>query len=114
MLPAVKDFLGFWSRRGRFRRLAADAADGEAELVELSDADLRRRSAAIRHQARSGAKPAELIVPAFALMREACRRTLHMQHYDVQLQAGAALCERTIIEMQTGEGKTLTAALPLF
>jgi preprotein translocase subunit SecA len=55
-----------------------------------------------------------LVVEAFTLAREACRRGCGLRHYDVQLLAGAALCERTIVEMQTGEGKTLTAALPLY
>lgn len=114
MLPDLQQFLGFWSHRRRYRRFAAESVRSQTDLVELSDSDLRRRSAAVRHRARTGANPGELIVPGFALMREACRRTLGMQHYDVQLQAGAALCERRIIEMQTGEGKTLTAALPLY
>ena len=103
-----------WTRRPRYRRIVAAVNEAEATTCALSDDALRQRSLALRERARSGAKSATLLVEAFALAREACRRTVGLRHYDVQLLAGAALCERTIVEMQTGEGKTLTAALPLY
>jgi len=103
-----------WTRRPRYRRIVGAVKAAEETLRGLTDDELRRRSVALRYRARSGAAAGTLFVPAFALVREACRRAVGLQHYDVQLFAGAALCERTVIEMQTGEGKTLTAALPLY
>ena len=103
-----------WRRRSRYRRIVAAINAAEESVKSLSDDALRRRSVNLRYQARSGASTDALRVDAFTLIREACRRTLGKRHYDVQLLAGAALCERTVIEMQTGEGKTLTAALPLY
>jgi preprotein translocase subunit SecA len=101
-------------RLQRFGRIARRAGEREAELGELNDGLLAKKSSELRYRARSGSSPSSLIVEAFALMREACRRTIGLRHYDVQLTAGAALCERSIVEMQTGEGKTLTAGLPLY
>jgi len=101
-------------RRPRYRRVVAAVNQAEGNLPKETDAELRRRSIALRYRARSGATVASLTVEGFALAREAARRVWGMRHYDVQLMAGAALCERTVIEMQTGEGKTLTASLPLY
>src|SRR5690348_5756162 len=102
-----------WRLR-RFRSYVGRINALEEQMRAASDADLSRKSAELRYQARAGAEAPALIVGAFALMREACRRTIGLRHYDVQLLAGAALCERSIVEMQTGEGKTLTAGLPLY
>ena len=55
-----------------------------------------------------------MLPEAFALVREAGRRTLNMRHFDVQILGGIAMHHRSIAEMQTGEGKTLTATLPLY
>lgn len=68
----------------------------------------------MRYRARSGESLDRLLPEAFALVREAGRRTLGMRHFDVQLLGGAAMHHRSIVEMQTGEGKTLTATLPLY
>ncbi len=86
----------------------------ESGLKGLSDHDLRKRSLSLRYRARSGQPLARLLPEAFALVREAARRTLDMRHYDVQIVGGIALFYRSIIEMQTGEGKTLTATLPMY
>jgi len=86
----------------------------EPELKELSDPALRKTSLGLRYRARSGEPLDKLLVDAFALVREAGRRTLGMRHFDVQLLGGAAMHHRSIVEMQTGEGKTLTATLPLY
>ena len=65
--------------------------------------------------APSSGEPLERLLPeAFALVREAGRRTLDMRHFDVQMLGGIAMYHRSIAEMQTGEGKTLTATLPLY
>ncbi len=89
-------------------------AELEPGLKELSDHDLRKTSLGLRYRARSGETLDRLLVEAFALVREAGRRKLNMRHFDVQLLGGAAMHHRSIIEMQTGEGKTLTATLPLY
>ena len=86
----------------------------EPALQALSDAELRSASLALRYRARSGESPKRLTVDAFALVREAARRTLNMRHFDVQLLGGLTLIARGLAEMQTGEGKTLTATLPLY
>ena len=86
----------------------------ETDLQKLSDYDLRKTSLGLRYRARSGETLDKLLVEAFALVREAGRRTLSMRHFDVQLLGGAAMHHRSIVEMQTGEGKTLTATLPLY
>jgi preprotein translocase subunit SecA len=86
----------------------------EAPLTQLSDYDLKKSSLSLRYRARSGEPLERLLVEAFALVREAGRRRLGMRHFDVQLLGGAAVHFNSIIEMQTGEGKTLTATLPLY
>ena len=86
----------------------------EPGLKELSEHDLRKASLGLRYRARSGETLDKLLVEAFALVREAGRRTLGMRHFDVQIVGGAAMHHRSIIEMQTGEGKTLTATLPMY
>lgn len=86
----------------------------EPELQQLNDQQLRKRSLSLRYRAKSGEPLRRLMVEAYALVREAGRRTLNMRHFDVQLLGGIALCNRSIVEMQTGEGKTLVATLPLY
>ena len=63
---------------------------------------------------KTGQLALSAIVPAFALVQAAAKRHLSMTHYDVQLTGGLAICQGKIAEMRTGEGKTLTATLPLF
>lgn len=86
----------------------------EPPLQASTDEELRRKSLSLRYRALSGESHLELLPEAFALMREAARRTLNMRHFDVQLLGGIAMCHGSIAEMQTGEGKTLTATLPLY
>jgi preprotein translocase subunit SecA len=86
----------------------------EPELQSASNEDLRRRSLSLRYRALSGEPQLHFLPEAFALMREATHRTLDMRHFDVQLLGGIAMQQRSIAEMQTGEGKTLTATLPLY
>ena len=86
----------------------------EPDLAALSDDALHKASLAIRYRAKSG-EPLESLLPeSFALVREAGQRTLGMRHYDVQLLGGMAMHHHAIAEMQTGEGKTLTATLPMY
>src|SRR5262249_55378579 len=86
----------------------------EPELQGLADDELRKRSLALRYRAKSREPLTTLMPEAYALVREAGRRKLNMRHFDVQILGGIALHHRAIAEMQTGEGKTLTATLPLY
>jgi preprotein translocase subunit SecA len=86
----------------------------EETLKEQSDYDLKKTSLSLRYRARSGEPLERLLVEAFALVREAGRRKINMRHFDVQLLGGMAVHFNSIVEMQTGEGKTLTATLPLY
>ena len=86
----------------------------EPELRALSDEELRARTLAFREQLANGATLDDLLVPAFATVREASRRALGQRHFDVQLIGGMVLHERGIAEMRTGEGKTLVATSPVY
>ena len=85
----------------------------EESMKALDDTRLRRLGRSLSYRARAGEPTDELLIETFAATREAGRRTLGMRHYDVQLLAGIALVHGSIVEMQTGEGKTLVATLPL-
>jgi preprotein translocase subunit SecA len=86
----------------------------EAELEALTDEELRARTETFREQYRSGTSIEDLLVPAFATVREAAKRTLGQRHFDVQLIGGMVLNEGNIAEMKTGEGKTLVATLAVY
>jgi len=86
----------------------------ETKVQCLSDAELRKESLSLRYRARCGEPLVALLPEGYALVREAGRRTLNMRHFDVQILGGTALFHRSIVEMQTGEGKTLTATLPMY
>ncbi len=86
----------------------------EPELAKLSDEQLRARTEEFKAQLAQGAKLDDLIVPAFATVREASKRALGMRHFDVQLIGGMVLNDRAIAEMRTGEGKTLVATLAVY
>ncbi len=95
-------------------RFLPGIARWETQLQSLSDSDLHRQSLALRYRAKSGEPLHKLLPEGFALVREAARRKLQMRHFDVQLIGGALLMLANVVEMQTGEGKTLTATLPLY
>jgi len=86
----------------------------EKELEELSDEALRARTEAFKQQLAEGKSLDDILVPAFATVREAGKRTLGQRHFDVQLIGGMVLHEGKISEMKTGEGKTLVATLPVY
>jgi preprotein translocase subunit SecA len=86
----------------------------EPEMETLGDSELRKEADALRARARDGESLDDLLPEAFALTREAARRTLGQRHYDVQLIGGMVLHDGAIAEMKTGEGKTLTATLAVF
>ena len=97
-----------------FRPRVEAINDLEAEISQLSDAELRARTVEFRKQIKDGATLDDLLVPAFATVREAAKRTLGQRHFDVQLIGGMVLHQGKIAEMKTGEGKTLVATLPVY
>src|SRR6188768_3198098 len=86
----------------------------EPELEKLSDEALRARTAEFRQRLADGAELDDLLVEAFATVREASKRTLGQRHFDVQLMGGVVLHRGMIAEMKTGEGKTLVSTLPVY
>ena len=86
----------------------------EPEIAALTDDELKARTAEFRQQVENGDTLDELLIPAFATVREAAKRTLGQRHFDVQLIGGMVLHEGDIAEMKTGEGKTLVATLAVY
>jgi preprotein translocase subunit SecA len=86
----------------------------EPEMAALSDAALAGKTAELKKRCAEGATVDELLPEAFAVVREASKRTLRMRHFDVQLVGGMVLHNGKIAEMKTGEGKTLVATLPAY
>ena len=86
----------------------------EPEIQKLSDDELQAKTADFRNRLDNGATLDDLLVEAFAVVREASIRTLGMRHYDVQLMGGLALHLGWVAEMRTGEGKTLVSTLPVY
>ncbi|MFN2617875.1 MAG: preprotein translocase subunit SecA, partial [Thermoleophilaceae bacterium] len=97
----------------QFERSVARINDFEPELELESDSELRERYEGLRRRHLSGEPLEELLFESFAVTREAAKRTLGQRHFDVQLIGGMVLHEGDIAEMRTGEGKTLTATLPI-
>ncbi len=86
----------------------------EKDFEALSDEELRNKTDEFRARLQSGARLDDLLVEAFAVVREASKRTLGLRHFDVQLKGGVILHRGMITEMKTGEGKTLVATLPVY
>ncbi len=86
----------------------------EPELSKLSDEQLRAKTTEFRERLANGETLDDLLVEAFAVVREAAKRTLGQRHFDVQLKGGMVLHQGKISEMKTGEGKTLVATLPVY
>ncbi|MEK7090338.1 MAG: preprotein translocase subunit SecA, partial [Patescibacteria group bacterium] len=86
----------------------------EPEIEKLEDLALKDKTRELRERLASDAQFSDILPVAFALTREAARRTLGQRHFDVQLIGGIVLHEGKIAEMKTGEGKTLVATLPLY
>jgi len=86
----------------------------EPELIKLSDEQLRAKTTEFRERLSKGETLDDLLVEAFATVREAAKRTLGQRHFDVQLKGGMVLHQGKIAEMKTGEGKTLVATLPVY
>ncbi|MBV9824401.1 MAG: preprotein translocase subunit SecA [Alphaproteobacteria bacterium] len=114
---------------GMFRRLFGSANDRyikslgyyveqindlEPQLVQLTDEQLRARTQEFRDRLDNGTELDDLLVEAFATVREAAKRTLGQRHFDVQMLGGIVLHRGMIAEMKTGEGKTLVSTLPVY
>ncbi|MBI3864682.1 MAG: translocase [Planctomycetia bacterium] len=102
------------TRLARWRKLADEIVARSEALASLSLDDLRKRGLELQWQAKSGYDLRRMLPDAFALIREAARRTLKMEHYPVQIMGAIAIFEGGLAEMQTGEGKTLTALMPAY
>jgi preprotein translocase subunit SecA len=112
---AAKVFGSANDRRVKSYRPTVDAINAlEPELEQLTDTELRARTETFRQQFAEGTGLDELLVPAFATVREAARRTLGQRHFDVQMIGGMVLHQGKIAEMKTGEGKTLVATLAVY
>jgi preprotein translocase subunit SecA len=86
----------------------------EPEIAALSDDELRAKTEQFKQEYKDGKSLKDLLVPAFAVVREGAKRTLGQRHYDVQLIGGMVLNDNSIAEMRTGEGKTLVATLAVY
>ncbi len=98
----------------KYRSVVEKINGFEVPMQKLSDAELRAKTDEFKERLSSGAKTEDILPEAFAVVREAARRTIGLRHYDVQLIGGMVLHEGRIAEMKTGEGKTLVATLPLY
>src|SRR5881275_1014119 len=117
MLGAVaRKFFGSSNdRRVRKYQPRVDAINAlEPEIVKLTDEELRARTDMFKKELAEGKTLDDILVPAFATVREAAKRTIGQRHFDVQLIGGMILHEGQISEMKTGEGKTLVATLPVY
>src|SRR4051812_39139489 len=100
----------------KFKQLQKRVArinDFEAEMELLEDEEIKEEYDKLRERAADGESLDDLLAHCFALTREAAKRGLGQRHYDVQLIGGMVLHDGSIAEMKTGEGKTLTATLPI-
>lgn len=92
----------------------AQVADLESQMQQLSTEGLRAKTAELKDRCAAGESLYDLLPEAFALVREASVRTTGLRHYDVQIMGGVLLHRGDVVEMRTGEGKTLVGTLPLF
>ncbi|HEY8360406.1 MAG TPA: DEAD/DEAH box helicase, partial [Ramlibacter sp.] len=108
----------FGSRNDRllkqYRRRVEQINGLEPQFEKLSDEELRGKTQEFRERVAKGEELDALLPEAFAVVREGSKRIMKMRHFDVQLVGGMALHEGKIAEMRTGEGKTLTATLPVY
>jgi len=98
----------------RLNKMVAQITSLESQFSELSDDELKGKTAVLRERLNQGASLDDILPEAFATVREAGKRVLSMRHFDVQLIGGMVLHEGKIAEMRTGEGKTLVATLAVY
>ncbi|WP_404274802.1 accessory Sec system translocase SecA2 [Exiguobacterium undae] len=115
MFQRVKQLIDEQSRRmRRYEKTVLLINSLEAEMEQKTDDELRQLTQSLKDRLQAGEKIEAVTVTAFALVREASKRTLGLRHYDVQLLGGLSLLSGHIAEMATGEGKTLVASLASF
>ena len=112
-ISGIRTGVAGW-KLGRWQALIPTIRERAEQVGQLSSEELRKESLSLRYRAKSGEALADLIVEAFALVVEAADRALGMRHFDVQLLGGMAMFHGAVAEMATGEGKTLTATLPIY
>jgi preprotein translocase subunit SecA len=112
----IKKIVGSKNERElkRIRPTVSRINELESQIRPLTDDQLRNKSSEFKERLEHGASLGEILPEAFAVVREAARRTLGERHFDVQLIGGIVLHEGKIAEMATGEGKTLVATLPAY
>lgn len=98
----------------RIRKIVEKINSQEEQFIKLSDTDFPKKTIEFKNQLKNGKSLDEILPEAFALVREAAKRTRQERHFDVQLIGGVVLHEGKIAEMRTGEGKTLTIALAAY
>ncbi len=98
----------------RLRPQVNQVASHEAELEKLSADELKNQTFVLKERLTNGETLDDLLPDAYALVREASRRSTGLRHYDVQIMGGILLHQGQVVEMRTGEGKTLVATLPLY
>lgn len=86
----------------------------ESNISSLSDAELKGKTLEFKHRIKEGATLDDILAEAFAVVREASKRSIGLRHFDVQIMGGVILHRGKIAEMRTGEGKTLVATLPVY
>ena len=117
MLQKIIRFVGGDPNKLEVQKLSEivdDINELEGEYEALSDEALAAKTPEFRDRLEKGETLDEILVEAFAVVREASKRTIGLRHYDVQMIGGIALHQTHIAEMRTGEGKTLVATLPLY
>ena len=98
----------------RLKKILAKVKSFESEMAGLPDADLRKKTQEFKERLTAGETLDDLLPEAYAVVREADKRVLGMFPYDVQVMGAIVLHEGNVAEMATGEGKTLTATMPLY
>ncbi len=98
----------------RYQKIVDQINEYESEIKALSDTDLKEKTQEFRTRIDQGTTLDDILPEAFAVVREAARRTLNMRHFDVQLMAGIGFHEGKVSEQKTGEGKTLSATTALY
>jgi len=99
---------------GKMNKIVDGINASEPELEALNDAELQQKTVEFRNRIEAGETIESILPMAFAVVREAAKRTLGLRHYDVQMIGGMVLNDGKIAEMKTGEGKTLVATLPAY
>ena len=106
--------VGEGKRVRQLAELVAPINELSDEMAAMSDEELREQTDIFRKRLADGESLDDILIPAFAVVREAATRVLGQRHYDVQLMGGMALHFGWIAEMKTGEGKTLVSTLPVY